>query len=264
MSNHSEANDPALQVAEQLWQAEYDATLNQTIVVFGTPFSFAQVQAATSEILAADKPVRRILFDFTQCIGIKTTTTELLNAGKEAASWGIQDGNKIALLAGSQSDAGLLRIVSAHFSELLVRVFLSRDESLRWLQVDGDKIYDSPTITDHKAIRLRGNITLDEILSAQNEVRLAEDYNPAYGILWDLRDAKIAESIDEVKELAVFIAGNHNRDRTGHRSAVLVDSHFMELIIREMFKVEEWPVDDVAVYRSYREAMAWLAAANNS
>jgi hypothetical protein len=33
----------------------------------------------------------------------------------------------------------------------------------------------------------------------------------------------------------------------------------MDLMIREMMKVPGWPASDIAVFRSYREAMGWLA-----
>ncbi|MFT7245885.1 MAG: hypothetical protein ACI82A_003256 [Candidatus Azotimanducaceae bacterium] len=105
---------------------------------------------------------------------------------------------------------------------------------------------------------MRGTINLDDVMQKQLDLRQDEHYDPARPLLWDLRESRLTESLAGVQDLARFVAGNHSRDRAGHKSAVLVDSHLMDLLIREMAKTSEWPAEDVLIFRSYKEAVAWL------
>ncbi len=226
--------------------------------MFREPFSLNDVDSAAKTLESEGYANLHKLFNFTECTNLSPTTTELLDIARRSANWHLQ-GVKIAWLAGSQADAGLLRIIASKFDEKVMKVFTSEPEARRWLQGTREIIQDSPARVDHLPIRMRGQINLNEVLNTQQAIRETPDYTIERPLLWDLRESQLPESLSEVKDLAVLIADNHNRDRQGQKTAILVDSHIMDLLFREMAKVPDWPGEDVKVFRSYRDAIAWLA-----
>tara|TARA_R110002072_G_scaffold64_8_gene406 strand:+ start:9415 stop:10149 length:735 start_codon:yes stop_codon:yes gene_type:complete len=239
------------------WRITHEQEPDLVVVDFAQPFNFENIDFAAQEIGDSDSSR---LFNFVDCTGLSPTTTELLSMGKKAAAWSLADQTRIAFVAGSQTDAGLLRIVISRFSEQVMKVFLSATEARRWLSARDTGVSEVIGRSDHLPVRLRGTINLDDVLQTQQNIRQQPEYYPGQPLLWDLREASLTESLAEVQDLAVFIAGNHNRDRSGYRSAILVDSHIMDLLIREMAKVSEWPSEDIRVFRSYKEAVGWLGA----
>lgn len=232
------------------------------VVVFSEPFSIVDIELAEQEINAGQWADWSRLFDFSRCL-LSPTTTELLQVGKQLADSHGSDQVKCGWIAATQRDVGLLRIVLGRTSDQIVRVFLSDSEARRWLAGGEKEILESPVRVSHVPVRMRGTISLDEVLRQQQILREQTDYDVAKPILWDLRESTLIESLDEVQTLAVYIASNHNRDRAGQRSAVLIDSHIMGLLFKEMTKVSGWPSDDVAVFRSFREALGWLAGGSD-
>lgn len=239
------------------WKITKEQYPDIVVVGFAEPFTFEDVEHAAQEI--NDSATCR-LFNFMDCTGLTPTTTELLGIAKKLTLWNLQEQTRVAWVAGSQTDAGLLRIVTSKFTEQVMKVFLSASEARQWLTAENVSVSEPIGKSDHLPIRLRGSINLDDVLKTQQEVRQQSGYSPSRPLLWDLRESKLAESLAEVQDLATFIAGNHNRDRSGSKSAVLVDSHLMDLLVREMSKASEWPSSDVQVFRSYKEAVGWLGA----
>tara|TARA_R110002110_G_scaffold23400_4_gene89261 strand:- start:103 stop:966 length:864 start_codon:yes stop_codon:yes gene_type:complete len=240
------------------WQFNAEGSNRLLVVEFQSDFRLQEIDLAVQDIADSQWSDYCRLFDFSR-VPFAPTTTELLEVGKHMANWQAAEEVKIAWLAASQKDMGLLRIIVDRSWDQLMRVFLSESEARRWLLGSAHEFVDSPLRIEHKHIRLRGTIDLDAVLRQQQVYREQPDYSPEMPILWDLREAALTESLEEVQTLAVYIAGNHNRDRAGFRSAVLIDSHIMDLLIREMTRVSGWPASDIAVFRSYREAIGWLA-----
>lgn len=238
------------------WQIIREQNPDLVVVMFSLPFSVDQIDQAEKELV--DVESARLL-NFVDCVGFSPTTTELLDIAKKSVAWNLNNQTKIAWLAGSQADAGLLRIITSGFSERELKVFLSESEARAWLLAGHRGAVEVVGQGKHLPVRLRGSINLDDVMQKQLELRQDAHYDPAQPLLWDLRESKLTESLAEVQGLARFVAGNHSRDRAGYKSAVLVDSHLMDLLIREMAKVSEWPTQDVVVFRSYKEAVAWLS-----
>ena len=237
------------------WQITREQDPELVVVTFLPPFSVDQIDQVEKEFVAVE--AARLL-NFSGCAGFSPTTTELLDIAKKSAEWNVSNKTRIAWLAGSRADVGLLRIITSRFSDRELKVFLSDTEARAWLSGKDRIAVDVVAHSKHLAVRLRGTINLDDVMQKQQEIRNATDYDPARPLLWDLRESRLTESLAEVQDLARFIAGNHNRDRVGYKSAVLVDSHLMDLLIREMAKASDWPGVDVVVFRSYKEAMVWL------
>lgn len=240
------------------WSWQQQPELNLIQVTFQDPFSLNDVDTAAQTLESEGHLSQHRLLNFVECNELSPTTTELLDIARRSADWQLE-GIKVAWLAGTQAAAGLLRIIASKFDEKTMKVFTSEAEAKRWLQGTKEIVQDSPGRVEHLPIRMRGQINLDEVLKTQKAVRSAKDYSPELPLLWDLRESQLSESLAEVKDLAVHLAANHNRDRAGRKSAVLVDSHIMDLLIREMAKVDDWPREDVTVFKSYRDAVAWLA-----
>ncbi len=243
----------------ETWSMAHDPEGNFLVVKFSEDFSLGELDQVAQAIDAADNLELNRLFDFSSSTGLAPTTTELLALARQSAEWPL-DGVRIAWLAASQTEAGLLRIITTKFSEQVMKVFTSQPEARRWLAGNSTAVQDSPGQVQHYPIRLRGDITADMVMKTLQEIREAEGYSPELPLLWDLRECRAKESLDVLKEMAVFFAGNFSRDRLGSKSAVLVDSHFNELILREMGKASGLDGSkEIVVFRSYRDAMAWLA-----
>ncbi|MFT4799622.1 MAG: hypothetical protein ACJAYE_002009 [Candidatus Azotimanducaceae bacterium] len=238
------------------WQVTREQDPDLVVVTFLPPFTVDHIDQAEKELVEVES-VR--LLSFVECVGFSPTTTELLDIAKKSVEWNISNQTRIAWLAGSQAAAGLLRIITSRFSDRELKVFLSDTEARAWLAGDHRATLDVVGQSKHLAVRLRGTINLDDVMQKQLEVRRDIDYDPARPLLWDLRESRFTESLAEVQHLARLVAGNHNSDRQGHKSAVLVDSHLMDLLIREMAKASDWPGVDIVVFRSYKEAVAWLS-----
>lgn len=241
----------------QSWTIQHEADNNIIYVVFHGTASLKDVDPVAQSLESEEHLTEHRLLSFVECAGLNPTTTELLEIARRSANWELED-LKIAWLAGTQVDAGLLRIIASKFSDKVMRVFTSEAEARRWLMGTKEVVQDSPAKVDHQPIRLRGAINLEQVRQTQLSLHNSQDFDPTRPLLWDLREAQLSESLAEVKDLAVPIAENHNQARAGRKSAVLVDSHIMDLLIREMAKVDAWPVEDVQVFRSYRDAIAWL------
>ncbi|MFT7686396.1 MAG: hypothetical protein ACI9FB_001741 [Candidatus Azotimanducaceae bacterium] len=74
-------------------------------------------------------------------------------------------------------------------------------------------------------------------------------------LLWNLREVKLAESIESVSEIAVYIAANHEQDRAGIKSAILIDSHLNVLLFKKMTEAYNCNEEELKLIRFYREAI---------
>jgi len=211
------------------WQITREQNPELVVVNFLPPFAVDQIDQAENELGEVESAR---LMNFVDCAGFSPTTTELLDIAKKSAQWNLSHQARIAWLAGSQADAGLLRIITSRFNERELKVFLSETEARAWLTGSHRATQDVVGQGKHLAIRLRGTINLDDVMQKQQEICNETGYDPARPLLWDLRESRLTESLAEVQELARFVAGNHNRDREGHKSAALVDSHLTDLLIR--------------------------------
>lgn len=241
------------------WSMSHNSEGNFLHVTFSEDFVLAELDTVAQTLESRGHTQENRLFDFLQSTELAPTTTELLDLARRSADWDL-DNVKVAWLAANQTHAGLLRIITTKFSEQVMKVFTSEPEARRWLTGKSAVTQDSPGRVNHYPVRLRGLISADIILQKQQEVRDDENYKPEQPLLWDLRECQINESLDSLKEMAVSMASNYQLDKLGFKAAILIDSHFIELIVREMAKATELDQDsNIVIFRSYRDAMAWLA-----
>lgn len=237
-----------------------DLSSNILLLNFEGAFELFNFDVLSEAVLNDQQYVSHLnrIYDYSHCDKIVLTTTEIMSVVESSREWTLNEGTKIALVASGQEDAGLLRILAASIGRYVVKVFLSQSEATHWQNKEASQLHDNLSNVVHRTIRFQGTIGLEEILAAQIELTEAGSEENKLPLLWDLRQATIMESIDSVCDMAVYIAANHERDRDGVRSAVLVDSHLNELLYRKMTTVDNWPEDESKVFRSYREAVSWL------
>jgi len=238
----------------------YTIELSANIILlnFEGEFNLPDLDTFSPEILSDKQFVTHLnrIYDYSQCNKIALTTTQIMTFVVSSRHLSIDRDIKIAFIAKDQEDAGLLRILAASVTSLVIKVFFSQSEARQWQEIS--RTPDNLTNVEHHLIRFQGKIGLEEIMAAQLD--LVEAGSDEIPLLWDLRQATISESIDSVCDMAVYIAANHERDRDGVKSAVLVGSHINELLYRKMTTVDNWPDSESKLFRSYREAIAWLAA----
>ena len=238
------------------WSIKHETSTGRLRGTFTEDFALHEIDAVAQSLESEGFEENR-MFNFQDCAGLAPTTTELLDIARRSADWDL-DAVKVAWLAANQSDAALLRIITSKFSEQVMKVFTSEPEAIRWLTGKSVAVQDSPGRVDHHPVRLRGEVNTRMVMKIQDEFKASPRGRP---ILWDLRECQIQQSLDELIEMAVDLAESFRGQAAEFKSAVLVDSHFMEMIIKEMGKAAELSENrSIRVFRSYRDAIAWLAS----
>ena len=240
------------------WLIEEEENTGLLRVTFNEEFSLREIDGL-AQSLESEGYLHNRLFNFQGCAGLAPTTTELLDIARRSADWDLEQ-TKVAWLAANQSDAALLRVITSKFSERVMKVFTSEPEAVRWLTGQNTVVQDSPGRVDHHPVRLRGEVNARMVMKIQQEMKDAVAHSPSRPVLWDLRECQIQQSLDELKEIAVDLAASYRGSHPDFKNAVLVDSHFMEMIVKEMGKAAELDENDpIVVFRSYRDAIAYLA-----
>lgn len=214
-------------------------------------------QAASTQATSINPQPHRII-DLTECAGLDITTTQIFSMIAATKDWKHLTDSKIALVVATQEDAGLMRIFATSTGFKLIRVFLSVSEAERWIALAGKRLMDGMSASKYETVRFRDKFSLDDVLRKQ--IELSQSMAKVDGpMLWDLRDAILVESLNEVEQKAVYVAANHERLRPEGYTAVLTDSHLMELLLLEMRKADNWPKQHIQSFRSYKDALNWLA-----
>lgn len=107
--------------------------------------------------------------------------------------------------------------------------------------------------------RVNGPVHFPDIRRALKEVYEAEDYDPETPVLWDLREADATPfSADDVRRLSEFVA--QYRRSPAHSRAALLVSRDVDFGLARMYEQvhEIRATGEVAVFRDYDEAVAWL------
>jgi hypothetical protein len=106
--------------------------------------------------------------------------------------------------------------------------------------------------------RVTGPLDTGAIADALRELRARPDYDPSLPALWDLRDAEIDVSAEEVRRLADVVAG---LGRLPVRTALVVSRPAAYGLARMYDQlVESKAFREGAVFYSLEEALAWLDA----
>lgn len=106
--------------------------------------------------------------------------------------------------------------------------------------------------------RVEGRFTLEDIHGTLEELYSRPDFRPDADVLWDVRDATLDFTTDEVRQLADFVA-KHWGPGGKSRAAFVVSSDFQfgmsrmyEMLLRSQTE------STLMVFRSIEDAERWL------
>jgi hypothetical protein len=195
------------------------------------------------------------LYDLTGLDKLDLDTSQLVRLVETFRLWILDSEVKLALLV-DETDQATARLFAAHFAGNNLRVFLRKSSAVSWLTKAETEELSEP-FEGVKRIRLKGKIGIDDILSSQ----LTWYQDPAYmgeiPVLWDLRDATPTSSMTELQDKTRFVqASSDMAGRTG-KTAILVNSHLMELLIKQMMGIVDWRKES-RMFTSSDEALGWL------
>ncbi len=183
------------------------------------------------------------------------TTRELMQMVEICRAWAIPDDVKIAWVA-SPANAGTLKLFVTHFGNQPMRVFETQQAALAWVTEAGLKDLVDPT-DRYKTFVHRGSITLDDVLRQQTAWYADPGFSPDKPALWDLRGCTAGSSIKEMQERVPFlISASENAGRIG-RTAILVNSRIMEMLIRELIDTSDWR-NNSRLFSREQDAIDWL------
>jgi len=104
---------------------------------------------------------------------------------------------------------------------------------------------------------ISGPLTVQVLQDALTDVYADQAYDPTMAALWDLREATIDLSPDEVRKIADFVAPRWG----GGRAAIVVaNEHAFGMARMYELLLSEQARGDVMVFRSIADAAAWLEA----
>lgn len=106
--------------------------------------------------------------------------------------------------------------------------------------------------------RCLDRVTMRDIMQAFDRITTHPDYRPGMNVLWDLRDAVLAATPEELQTLVTHVALERNKHGTAYRLAV-VATESMQLMLADIFKALATPLTfQVQVFRNPDKARRWL------
>lgn len=190
------------------------------------------------------------LFDFTAASHLKVGTREILDAVRLGRQFSMAEDARIALVAGSAEDAGVLQLFASHFPDQAMRVCRSVAAAMAWLRA---------TTTDDGArgfrtMVARGRLTLERLFRLQTEWANSPDFDASTPVLWDLRDTTPGTPLSDAVGAAQSLL---DVNPSGCRTAIVVNSHLMVMIAKQMVTAARWRGEH-RLFRDYDAAARWL------
>ncbi len=239
---------------------EVNEELGYVTISFAGELVLDEMQSCEDRLLADDRVQKSMprIYDLTG-IELNLNTSELVRFVEICRDWEIPEDTRVAMVGNSGSMA-TINLFVAHFADQSLYGCQSTRQAIRWIQGS-----DLSVLSDdqrYKVIELRGSITLDDILREQAQWYGDSTYDPSLPILWDLRNTAAGSSITEMRERIPFVLGSsQSAGRTG-RTSMLVNSHIMELLIKELIELGGWR-DASRLFNKEDEAIAWVTAQEN-
>ncbi len=198
------------------------------------------------------------IYDFRESTNVAITTAQLVKMVQQSRHWAIDDDAKIALIAANNNDAGTLRLFASHFKAQPIRVFMDMTSAIKWMDVLEWSLDIVDQNAKYKTISFRGTVRMDDIIRKQNEWYADPDFNPLTPILWDLRDVKPEVSITELEQKTPFIIGRSSSNNRSGKTAILVNSRLMDMLLRKMMENPDWR-DESRLFSSVQDAVEWVS-----
>ncbi|MGE3276125.1 MAG: hypothetical protein AB7O67_13510 [Vicinamibacterales bacterium] len=111
---------------------------------------------------------------------------------------------------------------------------------------------------EYVLVTIAGELTWPQILQAYREYRARPEFRRGMNALWDLRDAHLAVSVDEVRAAVDVYSSTLDERGTNHSVAYVVNRD-VDFGVLRMFEAYAGRLPyEAGVFRTLPEAEAWL------
>ena len=239
---------------------EVNEEFGYVTISFAGELVLDEMQSCEDRLLADDRVQKSMprIYDLTG-IDLNLNTSELVRFVEICRDWEIPEDTRVAMVGNSGSMA-TINLFVGHFVDQALYACQNMRQATRWIS-EGE-LPDLSGDDRYKVIALRGTITLDDILREQALWYKDSLYDPSKPVLWDLRNTTAGSSIIEMRDRRPFVlSSSQGAGRTG-RTSMLVNSHIMELLIKELIELGGWR-DASRLFNKEDEAIAWVTAQEN-
>ena len=120
----------------------------------------------------------------------------------------------------------------------------------------------STRVDTEKRVRVHtvtGPLFLDELMGTLKGIYSSEDFDPAFDVLWDIRDADVSSfSHEEIVRLRDLVTG-HWGVEGGSRAALIVSEDLSYGLARMYGSlIESSSASELRVFRNMEDALNWL------
>jgi len=226
------------------------------------PFAIEELMGSEAEMEKHHyyrKDLSRI-FDFSKIVDLSTSTSKLVQTVKGTRNLAIDDHARIALVAEGLKNLGVLRLYASHFEVQPIRVFSSLQLAESWINNPGGV---EEVDQRFRVFQLNGKISLDDILREQIGWYDSEEFDANRPALWDLRGCVPGISLKELDAKTDYVVRSSESAGRSGRTAILVDSHLMEMMVKRMMSGVKWRSES-RLFRNLVDSVAWLSEQDES
>ncbi|NNF95688.1 MAG: STAS/SEC14 domain-containing protein [Halobacteria archaeon] len=108
----------------------------------------------------------------------------------------------------------------------------------------------------------RGTLQAQDIIDAFDAAMKQPEFERSMSVLWDLREAKIDATPEEMQALVTHVGLKRGHRGTGYRLAVVAQDTML-VMLADIFKALSSPLSfQVRIFRDIDEARSWISATN--
>ena len=108
----------------------------------------------------------------------------------------------------------------------------------------------------------RGDVQAEEFIKAFDAAMELPGFERSMSVLWDLREARIDSSPEEMQALVTHVGLKRAHRGTGYRLAIVAQDAVL-VMLADIFKALSSPLSfQVRVFRDIDEARSWISSTN--
>lgn len=118
-------------------------------------------------------------------------------------------------------------------------------------------INTQPYVLEH---RCRGTLQAQDIIEAFDAAIDLPGFERGMPVLWDMRDARIDASPEEMRALITHVGLKRGNRGTGYRLAIVAQDAVL-IVLADIFKALSSPLSfQVRIFRDIKEARSWISS----
>ena len=118
-------------------------------------------------------------------------------------------------------------------------------------------INTQPHVLEH---RCRGTLQAQDIIEAFDAAIDLPGFERGMPVLWDMRDARIDASPEEMRSLITHVGLMRGNRGTGYRLAIVAQDAVL-IVLADIFKALSSPLSfQVRIFRDIKEARSWISS----